>query len=408
MKHRLALGLLILALNTSCGSIAINTTGNSTDTSTSTSVSFSQVNALDSFLFVFATDYLSSGQLYLASLDGNTATLTATGVSALGSSAKIRLFDDLLYVLHDGYSLNSSDNLQILDPTDSYATTGQWSVGNGTNPWDVAVIGLRAFVSLYNPSADPSNIDANFNPGDVVEMNIATGTITHRYSFADYLEDDGDKQANAGFMLLSEELLFVVLQDLESNTFEPTASGKVGMVDTSTHAITGVLELQGRNPTSLALSHDSRYLFISHQAPYSFDLQNFDTTTAYGGIEVYDLATLSTALFLDDEDLGGYVERLVANETDVYAVVSSFENGSFTSTIVTFPQDLTSISDASLFDDGDTDIRDIAISEDHLWVSRQESGNSNPQLEIFDLTTGNPLSTLLEPVATGVSLATQE
>lgn len=401
------LGLLALVVMSfcfsSCGEISLGTPDESGDNEANT-VEFSEASTLDSYAFAFATDYTSAGQLYLLGLSDTQAQITNTGVQELGSSATIHLFDDLLFVLHDGYSLISSDNLQILDPLDNYTTYGQWSTGNGTNPHDVAVTGLRAFISLYNPSADSDNVDGDALPGDVIEMNLSDGSITHRYAFTPFLNADSSQAALADHLLLNGNSLYVLLQDLDPTTFAADASGKLGIIDVENHSISDVITLQGRNPTSLALSTDGTRLFISHMATYDYTSQSFDTSTEFGGIEILNTTTFTTEAFFNDEDLGGYVECVSVSDDFVYAVVSNVAGGTFTSVIKQLPQNAFDVNEAVTFDDSDTDIRAVVVQNGFVWISRQGDGGTDPEIEVFAESTSEKVGGSLIPVATAMSL----
>lgn len=363
-----------------------------------------------STIYAFATDFASSGQLYAGSIEDGSVSLTNTGITLLGSSATVRVSADQVFILHDGWSLISSDNLQILNPDSSFATMGQYSTGNGTNPHDVAVSGSSAFISLYNPTADPDNVDGSGNPGDVIEMNIESGAITHRYSFKDFLTADGDLNANADQMVLQDGLLYVALQDLDASTFAASSAGKIGMIDVATHTVLGTITLSGRNPVSLAISEDGNRLFVANMATYDFALGNFDTSTPYGGIEIVDLEHETTDLFLDDEDLGGYVERVRAGDGRIFAVASTLDPAdfSYSSALLQMPQDMDALDDVGELEDSGNDIREIAVSGHYLWVSRREineDGASSPRVVIYDLDTDGLLDDVLEPVAAVTSMA---
>ena len=156
---RLYSAFLLIIFCAACGSIKVQSaqTGDASESPA----------AIDSGVFVFATDYESSGQLYFASVTDGETNLYNSGVTLLGSSAIVRSFNDMIYVLHDGFSTGSNNNLQIIDPNDDYKTVLQQSTGDGTNPHDVLVNGESAFISLYNPGEN----------GDVIEMNTSTGEI---------------------------------------------------------------------------------------------------------------------------------------------------------------------------------------------------------------------------------------
>lgn len=397
--------ICFLLIASACGSISTATARNDqTDTSVS-----SDPDGADSQVFVFATDFTSSGQLYTATLTAGQTELSQSGVTLLGTEARIRYANDLLYVLHAGGNYNSvsTDNLQILDPfavNSPFTTLGQFSTGNGTNPMDVAIDGTRAFISLYNPRADPNNIDDSGNPADVIEMDTETGKITRRYSFYDSLQDDGDKNGNAYCLLLVNNILFVCLQDLESTTFEPTAPGLIGLIDIEANQILGVITLTGRNPASLAVSDDASRLFVSLTHDFGYD-------SDYGGLEVINLDTYESELFIKDSSFSGYVEKLKTTEDYVFAVVSRYDTATFVfeSKIVKFPQDISGPSDVKTFKQYGPDIRDLFLQNGVVWVSYRvistTEGDSEPSIKVFDIQTGKQIGETLRPVVAGISIA---
>lgn len=359
-----------------------------------------------STVYFFATDFSSSGQIYQADIADSVTTAENTGMTSLGSSAILRYFDGLLYLLHDGYSTGSSDNVQIIDPDDSFATLGQFSTGNGTNPHDVVVQDNSAYVSLYNPSASGSDT------GDVIKMDLDSGSVLENFSFASFLNDDGDENANTDQMLLVDTVLYVCLQDLASTTLDANSSGLIGKIDTDEDSVVGVITLSGRNPVDIAVSANHERLFVANMALYDDDLAEFDLTTAYGGIEVIDLAAEETLLLIDDTDLDGYVERLAVSEDDtVFAVVSQFDSTAFTylSKIIEFPQDIRFADEISTFLDFEFDIRDIFVQSDRLWVSKRvvnsSTGITEAQLAVYDITTGEALADDLALDVAATSLA---
>lgn len=389
---------------TACGSLdslTIDPSGNATPS-----------NNANSNLFVFATDYSSSGQLYLASLTDGETTLINTGVTQLGSAAIVKTQAESIAILHTGYSSVSSDNLQIIDPLNRYVTLGQHSTGNGTNPHDVVFSGTHAFITLYYPTAQTHNTDASGNPGDVIEMDTNTGSILHRYSFTPYLANDGDRNANADQMALVDNILYVTLQDLDADTFAASSNGLIGMIDINTQQVLGVIPLQGRNPFGMALNDDHTQLVVSNFASYNSSIGNYDTASPYGGIELVDLASQSSVAFIDDEDLGGYVERVRAGHNGYYVVVSRFDatDYTYTSKILRLPQDDFQLSRVTTIDDNESDIREIAIDDHYLWVSRRqinvESGLSDPKIDVVDLNSGLQAGSTLTPSVPGMSIAT--
>lgn len=364
--------------------------------------------------FLFATDFASSGQLLTSGISDPT-TIDNSGVAGLGSSAIVRIFDGLVYVLHDGFSVASSDNVQILDPANQFATVNQWSTGNGTNPQDLVVIGNRATISLYNPEQDSESVDANGNPADLIVMNLDTGEITDRISFFDSLNDDGSRLGRAAAMVLADDLLYVCLQDLEAD-FSHNAAGKIGVIDTDTNEIADVITLQGRNPVDIVYSPTEERLLVALQAPFDFALGNFDTSLPFGGIESIALLEDNRTALIPDEELGGYVERLAIVSDRVFAVVSEMDpvTFSFSSDVMVLQDDDEIADGASVFVSGSTDVRDIATdSLERLWISRRSiNANdglaSDPQVDVFDTDSGAQIGTSLVPPVPVTSIAIGE
>ncbi len=403
MQARHLILIITLALFAACGSVSFTAGSGDTDGTASDN---DELGSDDSEIFLFASDYSSSGQLYIASLIDGETSLENSGVELLGTEAVIRLYDDLLYVLHAGGSFNSvsTDNVQIIDPENGFETIDQFSTGNGTNPQDIVVTDGKAFISLYNPENDDDNLATNGQPGDVIEMDLDTGDVTHRYSFYNYLADDDDKQANAFAMKLVGSTLYVLLQDLESNTFEATSAGLVGKINTVAHTVTGAIELSGRNPSNFAVSDDEDKLFVATTNDREYD-------TIYSGLDVVNLATEESELFVADSQLAGYIEKLRTHDGFVYGVVSKYNTSSFTfsSKVIKFSQDIDASTDINTFISYANDIREIFAQNGYLWVSYSavstSTDDADPVVRVFDVTTGDQVGDDLVPEVTGISAA---
>ncbi|MBI4411252.1 MAG: hypothetical protein HY541_02060 [Deltaproteobacteria bacterium] len=378
-------------------------------------------------VFLFGTDFVSSGQIYTADFDA-ASSLSNTGVTGLGSSAVIRLFDGLLYVLHDGFSIGSSDNLQILDPSGGLATVNQWSTGNGTNPQDLVVMENKAYISLYNPENDETNVDGAGNPADVIVMNTETGEMEKRLGFFDFLNDDGNRTGRAASMVLADNLIYVCLQDLEGDSFEHNTSGLIGIINTSTDEVEGVITLQGRNPVDIAYSSGEEKLYVANQAPFDFSLGNFDTSTSFGGLEIVNLNDPAGTILIDDEDLGGYVERLsvatplavaappASADGKVFVVASEMDSATFafTSGIVSMNDDNEELSGFTLFAGESSDVREMASDGNgRLWIARRtisadDGSASDPRVDVFDISSGDLVGETMEPEVPVTSIAIGE
>jgi len=238
----------------------------------------------------------------------------------------------------------------------------------------------------------------------VIEMDTTDGSIVHRHSFQNYLQADGDLNANAARMAIYGNVLYVCLQDLESNTFSATAPGLIGMINILDNEVIGVITLQSRNPYDMALSIDEKRLYITSTYNYFYD-------GTFGGLEIIDLETQTSELFIPDSEFGGYIERVVTADDQAFAVVSLFDMMTFTfqSKLINFPTAIEAGSESADFEDFGTDIRDIFYQDDHLWVSYRvistEEGDSDPMIKLFDLTTNTQVGDTLYPVVTAISIA---
>jgi hypothetical protein len=387
-----------------CNSVTTTTPDESTNTTTTA----------DSTVFLFATNYSSSGQIYELSLTGTETSLSNTGLQSLGSSAIIKHVNDTLYILHDGNSVISSDNIQIIDTSGTLQTTTQFSVGNGTNPKDIIISGNRAFVTVYNPQAQSDYVDVEGNPADVVEFDLTTGEAVRFWSFTNHLQNDGDLQATAERIVQHGDFLFVAIQDLSSNTFRATAPGLIGVIDIDTNQIIDVITLQGRNPFDMKVSTDGNTLYVLNAALLDENETGYELDETYGGLEVVDLNTFVTTNFFADNLFSGAVQMIETHETGLYIVSSYFDgiNFEFGSYIYHCPADFSDVSsDCQVIDNEGADIRAITIDGDYLWVSRRRlntnSGIREPEVNVIDLNTFETIGEKQSPLVPGMSFTTK-
>lgn len=389
-KYKWVMLCLLATAYSSCGSVSSQSADEATSVDTASA---------DSAVVMFATDFSSSGQLYEGVLTAAVTDLGNSGVSDLGSSAIVRASGDNIYILHDGYSFGSSDNVQVLDAA-TFVTQAQYSLGNGANPHDLIVAGNTAYVSIYNAAFDADNADVSGNPADVVEMDLATGEIIRRYSFADFLNDDGDKLGRADQMVLVGGILYVALQDSEAD-FSVNAPGLIGMIDIVRKDVEGVITLQTKNPVDVVLGSDGDRLFIA--------AAEYDTSGSDGGLEVIDIDTRASLFVVADEDLGGYLERLATDNDGVYAVASTLDaDFNFSSKVMRLSADATDASGITTVDDAGSDVREILVTDGNLWISRREinqaTGVREPRVDVIDLDTGDQLGESMIPAAPVTSM----
>ncbi len=183
--------------------------------------------------YVLSTDY-TSGTLGVVDLATRAITRDVAVVSA---DPMARCYRGLIYVVNRyGY-----DNVQVIDPSQDYATVRQFSVGNGTNPQDIAFASpSKAYVSrLGSP--------------DLLIVDPSTGQALGVVPLAAWADADGNPEA--AHLAVVGDLLFVALGRLAN--FVAADTGLVVVVDMLADTVydadpftpgTQVVKLRGLNP----------------------------------------------------------------------------------------------------------------------------------------------------------------
>ena len=185
--------------------------------------------------YVLTTDY-TSGTLSVVDLATRMVTCDVADVSP---DPVARWYEGLLYVVNRyGY-----DNIQVIDPAQGCATARQFSVGNDTNPQDIAFASpSKAYVSrLGSP--------------DLLIVNPSTGATLGTIALAAWADADGNPEA--AHLAVVGDLLFVALERLSN--FVPADTGLVVVVDMLADTVYDadpltagkqVVRLSGMNPST--------------------------------------------------------------------------------------------------------------------------------------------------------------
>jgi DNA-binding beta-propeller fold protein YncE len=224
--------------------------------------------------------------------------------ATIHADALVRVIDGTVFVVNRYLG----DNLQVL--SDRMTTRLQCSTGIGSNPHDVALAAPdKAYVTRYDREAlwivDPTAAGCAVFRRGTIEL----GALA-----------DGDGLPEMSQMALIGERLFVSLQRLDRRGgFVPNGPSWLAVVDTTTDTVTGVVELEGRNPladsSGLQREPGSGKLLVP-QAGNVF-------RTGDGGIERIDPEALVSEGFIVTEDvLGGTItDFVVVSPQKGYAVV---------------------------------------------------------------------------------------
>ncbi len=310
-------------------------------------------------------------------------------IGSVHSDSVARLWNGRIYVINR----LGGDNIQAIDPSADYRTLWQCSVGNGSNPQDIAFVSTdKAYVSLYGGT-------------DVLIVNPSTGSdcdgfIRGRISLAEFADDDGLPEMAQ--MVVFGERLYVSLQLLDQNDrFSVTDRSLLAVIDVVSDEVVDLdpstpepdgITLAGKNPFSdLIVDEEAGKILVAEVGSFS-DIGD-------GGLDVVDLASNRAEGFaITEAELGGNLSAVaLADDRRGYAIILD-EN--FTNLVVRF--DLVDRAlVATLFVSEDF-LPDIAYSaaRDELYLA--DRSDSLPGLRVFggqdDLPIGEgPIDTGLPP-----------
>lgn len=253
--------------------------------------------------FVFGTDYVT-GSLSAVDLPPRT---NHCDVASPGSDAVLRFFDGRLYVVNRF----GGDNVQVVHPV-TYATTFQFSVGNGSNPHDIAFASpTKAYVT-------------RFESPELWIVNPQTGAHTGTIALGAFADADGNPEMDR--MIVVGPLLFVSLERINRpGGYVPDDTALVAVVDTRADTLvdcdpalpgTQAIQLQLANPvTTFQFDRATSRLLVGCAGAYG---------ALDGGIEWVDPVNLeSGGVAITEAALGGDVGDVVwVDAQRSYAIVA--------------------------------------------------------------------------------------
>lgn len=327
--------------------------------------------------FVFGTDF-STGSLSAVSA---TTHAPSCDVASPHSDARLRFFGGQLYVINRF----GADNIQIVNPA-TYATVRQFTVGNGANPNDIAVLSpTRAYVTRYERR-------------ELWIVNPSTGAKTGEIDLGAFADADGIPEMDR--IAVVGPLAFVSLQRVDRNGgFVPTDTALVAVIDTRTDQVVdcdpaapGVqaIHLPRTNPvTDFAFDRTTSRLLLGCAGFYG---------ALDGGIVAIDAASLtSSEVLATDAQLGGDCNDLVwLSPTQAYVIVST---PSFVTKLVRWNPESGAVG-PTLFDPGAFWLSDVeSDGAGELWLcdSRFVGGAVRRFSTATDLAVGAPIVCTLPP-----------
>lgn len=295
--------------------------------------------------------------------------------------------------------------LSFVNPAGCQVRT-QISVGNGfrANPQDVVVVSSRkAYVSRYetNPAQTPD--PADFDEGsDLLIIDPATPAVLGRIDLAPYAGIAGGGAATGAAIearpdrvLLAGGRLYVVLGNL-STDFASAAPGRIVVVDTTTDAVTAMLDLPDLTGCS-AIEHSAETgrLYVACGGHFGSPSQTEESGVAE--IDISGAAPMlvrtfrGTALgeqpvnFASVALLGGYVFVATLGAQD-------FATGQQLAPDAFFAVALASGQVTKLFEGGAYNLGKPTAHPGSRRVFLPDGDAVNPRVHMFDLSSGAPVA----------------
>lgn len=341
------------------------------------------------FVFVTTTDYTTGS----ASVIGQDKTATLN-VASIHSDATARAFGGYIYVVNRA----GQDNIQVLDPLNSFNLVIQFSVRNGANPHDIFV---RDATTCYVPRYDTQ---------DVWKMNPTTGVVTDSISFAPFADADGLPEIDQVFGY--GDRLFVSVQRLDRNNYyTPVGTSYLCVIDMNTDTFidtdpiaggTQHIALPVSNPFSeIQLDPWTGNLYVACVG--FFGLKD-------GGVVTVDPETMQAGgvIFSETAAGGDILDVEIVSPDKGFAIVYS-STTYFTDLIAFNPA--TGVKTATVYAPGDYVLQDIdRAPSGELYLTDRTI--LNPGVRCFDVATNaqittNPISTGLPPADLTFGVPTQ-
>ncbi len=338
--------------------------------------------------FALTSDFVT-GSLSVVDLDTRNVT---KDVASVGPDAVPRFYDGLLYVVNR----YGGDNIQVIDPAHNYATIRQFSVGNGSNPQDIAFVSpTKAYVSRYG-SADLLIV----NPSD------PAGLPTKTISLAAFADADGLPEMAR--MALLGPYLFVACQRLTN--FQPVNESVIVVVNAEADTVVDIdpatpgpqaIPLQSRNPVTA--------LAIQPASPQGSQLLYLGTVGVYGDLDglvegIDPVALHGASRIVSEADLGGDIAVVGwSSPTRGFAVAGDFN----AQRLVAWDAETRAVTDTLFTANGGFSLPDAGLDDrGELWACKNPfpaSSGDAPGLLVFDAAAGallaGPLDTGLPPLA---------
>lgn len=324
--------------------------------------------------FVLTSDFQNTGAYSTIGLD--TPRSVRRDLGRTHSDAVARAFRGRVYVVNR----LGQDNVQVVNPNTGNTLTA-CSVGNGSNPQDIAFVSDdKAYVSRFR--------DGILSIVDPTVPETCAGFRKGRIDLGRFADADGTPELGR-MLLVNDELYVAVLRLDRDRKFLPASRGLIAVIDTETDTLVDVdpetpqidaISLTGENPFGMVFDESSGRIWIWEPGDF------FDASD--GGIDAIDPATKTKEGFIASEaDLGGSVTALAPYSRErAFAVVA---DDSFRNRLVAFSPQSGELLD--ILYEADSFLPDVAVNDrGEVWLADRTL--REPGVRIFDAESGEALA----------------
>ena len=289
------------------------------------------------------------------------------------------------------------DSILVLNPFNAYLPQVEFSVGKGTNPYDIEIINSsKAYISLYNSK-------------NLLVVNPESGTFLKQIDLSTYSEQSSngttgiDGLPEMAYMSRVDNSVYLTLQRLDRNDPSgipsPNTDSLLLEFDTITDQIVKTYTIPIRNPiSSLQKLNIDGELNLIFACPNKLGfISRLD-----GGIVAFNTKTKSfrlSPLLTETEAQGDILDIQIKNNTEGYAFVL---DSSFNKSIIEFnPNTGKKIKNILNFSSSAGNISGLLLTNsEKLYIG--DGTFSRPSLSIFDTSRSDKVRINSSPIETNL------
>ncbi|MBD3348497.1 MAG: hypothetical protein GF400_04800 [Candidatus Eisenbacteria bacterium] len=336
-----------------------------------------QVSAapLSDYVVSVNSDYDVSGRV--ATLDVLAPWSVDDPVASVHSDADARYHDGLVYVVNHLYA----DNIQVLDPEQSFATVLQFSVGPGSNPQDIAFLSdARAYVSRHERT-------------HLLDVDATTGAVNDSIDLSPLADADGIPEMSA--MAVHGGYLFVAVQRLDRDYYwVPVPPSCLAVIDTATNTL---VDVDGTTPgvqgIELPFTNPYRDIHVDETSGLMYVACSGSWSSLDGAIVEVDPVSLQvTGTVATESQLGGELyDFTLPLGARAHAVVST-STPDWEQFCVAFDWS-TGEKIGDVWKPGGYSVMDVEMHEGSGQLFVSDRSYASPGVRVFDAAEGSQLTT---------------